>query len=466
MAHVESTIHLRATEAEITTGDPFANDLIGRRKLADFMSNLVSHAADSFVLALDSPWGTGKTTFLKMWVEQLKNGGSPVVYFNAWENDFAADPLACLLAEVAHLLKAITGGSKAPPQLEKVKKLGARLLKRAIPIGARVITAGFIDEKTVKDVHDAVSDLTEKVVEETIAEHQKNKELSSEFRSALTKAVEKISEKTSETRRPLIFIIDELDRCRPTFAVELLERAKHFFTVPGVIFVLALDKNALSISLQTIYGNGFDSVGYLRRFIDFEVPLPAPKSDLFVQKLIERFGLAEYSSELSQDMARQNYLRSNLASFFDATRLSLRAQEQTVARFSVLLRTTNLHGTLPLAILPLIALMATNPNLYQDFVHGASDGEQIIEQWSAGSGRLKDFLTNDEQGRRFGIFLNVASAYLRGEPPQDAQSRLFPDERSNEADREDFVWMSRELRNRAGILSILRNLDLAMQFSS
>jgi hypothetical protein len=459
-------IRLRPVPAEIGPDDPFANDLIGRRRLAEFMSELVSHAADSFVLALDSPWGTGKTTFLKMWLEHLKKNDSPVVYFNAWENDFAADPLACLLGEVGGLLKAISGEGKAHPQLKKVKKLGAQLLKRAIPIGARVITAGFVDEKTVKDLHDAVSDLTEKVVEETIAEHEKSKELSTEFRNALIKAVEKISEDTSEARRPLIFIIDELDRCRPTFAVDLLERAKHFFAVPGVIFVLGLDKKALSTSLETIYGNGFDSVGYLRRFIDFEVPLPVGKSDAFIQKLLERFGLAVYSSELSQEMAQQNYFRNNLAAFFDAAKLPLRAQEQTMARLSVLLRVTKLQGTLPLAILPLVALMATEPSLYKEFVNGTLNGEQIIERWAASSRRFKDFLTTDEQGRRFGMFLNVASAYLRGESPQDLQSRLFPDGSSNDRDREDVAWMSRELHSRAGILSILKNLDLAMQFSS
>jgi hypothetical protein len=165
-------------------------------------------------------------------------------------------------------------------------------------------------------------------------------------------------------------------------------------------------------------------------------------------------------------MMRKNYLRGVLASFFDATRLPLRAQEQAMARFSVLLRTTDLQGMLPLAILPLIALTATNPKLYEDFTHGRLAGEQIIEQWSASSPRLRDFLRTDEQGRRFGLFLHVASAYLRGERPQDLQSRMFPNELSDDEDRQDFVWMSRELNSKSGVLLILKNLDLAMQFSA
>ena len=432
------------------------------------MALLVGNTEDSFVLALDAPWGTGKTTFLQMWLEEIKKQGSPAVYFNAWENDFAADPLACLLGEVGGVLKEISGGRKAQPQVDKVKKLGAQLLKRAIPVGARLITAGLIDEKTIKDVHDAVSDLTEKVAEEAIAEHEKGKELSTEFRNALTKAVAKISDEASGSHRPLIFIIDELDRCRPTFAVELLERAKHFFTVPGVIFILGVDKMALSTSLQTIYGNGFDSVGYLKRFIDFELPLPAAKSDVFVQKLIERFGFAEYSAELSNEMARPNYLRNNLAAFFDAAKLPLRAQEQTIARLSVLIRVTNLRGSLPLAILPLVSLMASDPSLYREFVNGSLNGEQLIKRWAINSRQLRDFLTTDEQGRRFGVFLNVASGHIRGDDMRELADRLYPESQANEnkSDREDFLWMAQMLRSKRGVDSILRNLDLAMQFSS
>jgi hypothetical protein len=462
------TFRLRSTAPEISADDPFKNDLIGRRKLAEFMAQLVGNAEDSFVLALDAPWGTGKTTFLHMWLEEIKKDGSPAVYFNAWENDFAADPLACLLGEVGALLKEIGGKGHIQPQLEKVKKLGARLLKRAIPVGTRLLTAGLVDEETFKDVHDAVSDLTEKVAEEAIAEHEESKKLSSEFRNALTKTVAAISEETSEKHRPLIFVIDELDRCRPTFAVELLERAKHFFTVPGVIFILGVDKMALSTSLQTIYGTGFDSMGYLRRFIDFELPLPAAKSDAFVQRLIEQFGLAEYSAELSNEMARTNYLRNNLAAFFDAAKLPLRAQEQTIVRFSVLLRVTNLRGLLPLAILPLVALMASAPNLYHEFLNGALDGEQLIKRWALSSRQLMDFLTANEQGRRFGIFLNVAGGYIRGENMQELADQLYPESQTseNKHDHEDFLWMVRVLHSRQGVESILRNLDLAMQFSS
>src|SRR5439155_17837951 len=118
---MENAFRLRAIPPEIGGEDPFAEDVIGRRTLSDFMSELVGNADDSFVLALDSPWGTGKTTFLKMWLEHLKKNDSPVVYFNAWENDFAADPLACLLGEVGGLLKTISGGGKAHPQLKKIK---------------------------------------------------------------------------------------------------------------------------------------------------------------------------------------------------------------------------------------------------------------------------------------------------------------------------------------------------------
>jgi hypothetical protein len=464
------TFRFRAAAPDISADDSFANDLIGRKKLSEFMSQLVGNTDDSFVLALDSPWGTGKTTFLRMWLEQAKKTGSPVVYFNAWENDFAADPLACLLGEVGGLLNQISGKAKVQPQVAKVKKLGARLLKRAIPIGARLLTAGFVDEKILKDVHDAVSDLTEKAAEEAIAEHEQSKQLTTEFREALEKAVAKIAEDTSDKKRPLVFVIDELDRCRPTFAVELLERAKHFFSVPGVIFILGVDKRALSTSLQTIYGVGFDAPAYLRRFIDFEVQLPPGQSATFVASLIQRFGLEDYSQHIGNEMRRSGYLVLYLAMFFEAAKLPLRTQEQTIARLGVISRLPGFYNLLPLGLIPLLVLMASNAGLYEQLLSGALDGPELLKRWTLNFPELAEFLRSDDQGKRFCTFLNAAAVLSRGENIKEAAARLYPGDEEGEnplshSERKDFLWMAAELFNKRGLHAITNALSLAAQFS-
>lgn len=67
-----------------------------------------------------------------------------------------------------------------------------------------------------------------------------------------------------------MFFIDELDRCRPTFAIELLERIKHLFDIQNIVFVLSIDKEQLEASTAAAYGSAINAPEYLRRFIDLE----------------------------------------------------------------------------------------------------------------------------------------------------------------------------------------------------
>ena len=75
---------------------------------------------------------------------------------------------------------------------------------------------------------------------------------------------------------PLIVMIDELDRCRPSFAVEFLETTKHLFAVDQVVFVLAVNRKELAHAVKALYGNDFDADRYLRRFFDIDFRLPEP----------------------------------------------------------------------------------------------------------------------------------------------------------------------------------------------
>jgi predicted AAA+ superfamily ATPase len=89
----------------ISKDDPFKEDLLGRRERAEILTEFVGSLTEPFVLAIDSPWRTGKTTFLKMWMQHLENEGFPRLYFNAWENDFSDSPLVSLIANSVRPLK-------------------------------------------------------------------------------------------------------------------------------------------------------------------------------------------------------------------------------------------------------------------------------------------------------------------------------------------------------------------------
>ena len=71
----------------------------------------------------------------------------------------------------------------------------------------------------------------------------------------------------------IIIFIDELDRCNPQYAVKLLERIKHYFNHPKVVFVISYNKAELQHSIKTLYGSEFSADKYLERFFDYEFGL-------------------------------------------------------------------------------------------------------------------------------------------------------------------------------------------------
>ena len=124
----------------------------------------------------------------------------------------------------------------------------------------------------------ALADLVADTIDDAVDAYTAEKSLLEQFHKSLTDTIEKLN---AEGKKPqLIVFVDEVDRCRPTFAVELLERIKHLFNVPNAIFVLSLDKQQLAVSLSAIYGSGINSEEYLRRFIDLEYALPKSQSQI------------------------------------------------------------------------------------------------------------------------------------------------------------------------------------------
>ena len=98
------TIKSRSQEIEIPEDNPFVNDKLERAHLCSVLTDVVSFYGQSgCVLALNGEWGSGKTTFVKMWRQVLNNNGFKTLYFNAWASDYTEDPLMALIAELREL---------------------------------------------------------------------------------------------------------------------------------------------------------------------------------------------------------------------------------------------------------------------------------------------------------------------------------------------------------------------------
>ena len=129
---------------DVPDDDPFRNDLLGRKESAKVLTQLVDGIEGPCVMAIDAAWGAGKTTFLKMWSQHLRNEGFPVVEFNAWETDHAEDPFVALAAELKEGLKAF-GDESLTEKIKETTKAAGQVALRAIPGIIRMVTAGALD---------------------------------------------------------------------------------------------------------------------------------------------------------------------------------------------------------------------------------------------------------------------------------------------------------------------------------
>lgn len=226
-------IRIQPREIEVPADDPFKNDLLGRKESVEVLTHLVGSLDGPCVLAVDAPWGSGKTTFLRIWAQYLRDQGFPVVEFNAWETDFAGDPFVSLSTELTEGLQKYTDKTLAT-KIDNTRKVAAEVIRRAVPGLIRVATAGILDVNVLleKELGQALASDAEK----RLSEYEEAQKSIKKFRRVLQDMADAVSR--SKGNRPLIVVIDELDRCRPSYAVELLEVAKHLFSVDRIILSL------------------------------------------------------------------------------------------------------------------------------------------------------------------------------------------------------------------------------------
>ena len=375
---------LKYREVVIVEGAPFTNDVLNRKESAETLTELITSANDPLVICIDAPWGQGKTTFLRMWEQHLKNSHIPTIYFNAWENDFTDDAFVSLIGEISSAIDDISKNgdqSKAHKYLEKAKNIGVGLLKRSIPVAAKIATAGVVDLDNITE--QTLATFAESMAKEQIEKYEKAKKTLKKFRSALSDLAKSFS--SEEEPKPLVFIIDELDRCRPSFSIEVLEKAKHFFNVENIIFVLGADKEQLGHSIKAIYGNDLNVNGYLRRFIDLDYVLPSPDKGLFVKVLFKKLAFNEYfSSKIgSETRSEGKQALEMFAELFELYNLTLREQEHCCSLLSLSIRTTpNNYKLHPLFLCFLIVLKIKDPGTYKKFINEDLSPDQLLNYLS------------------------------------------------------------------------------------
>lgn len=372
---------MKIKHEEITIGkeNPFLNCKLKREAHAEIMTRIVDTYSDGFVFAINNAWGTGKTTFVKMWEKYLQLRGFDTVYFNAWENDFASNPLIPIISELKPLTKGRTNKQMV---FKKIIEKGAILTKKVAPVVAKsLVTKYVVDADEVSEVVAETTKAAAEILKKEINDYAKKKRTIAEFKNELESFV-----KGPEPKKPLIFIIDELDRCRPNFSVELLEQLKHFFSVRGIVFILSIDKRHLASAIKGFYGSDqIDTEEYLRRFIDLEYSLPQPTSQIFCDYLYNYYSFDSFfnsehrsSSEVRKDGIN---LKNTAATIFARMNSTLRQQEKIMGKTRLVLNFFKTEDyVFPEVLFLLVYLNSMHNDFYREIEHNLLDVQHLSDR--------------------------------------------------------------------------------------
>lgn len=355
------------------------DDIFSRKKLHDIIIRIATNAPDkSLVLALDDQWGNGKTSFVKMMTSEIKINHAEqfnVVYFDAFENDYQSDPFVALTSKIYSLIQKEDGKLKSLGKdlLAAGKKLGASFALNGAKFAVSTLTGGLVSGSAIEKAGDAITDSLSSPIEAFIEEKIKTAEdelaTIDNFRKLLTE-IHKQSEKK------IIFIIDELDRARPDFALDLLEKIKHIFSVEGFVFLLVINRTQFEKSIECRYGN-INSRLYLNKFIHYWFALPKKSIfDIGCRGGYERSTLTEYILSLddgNQLISRNGSLIKTLSYLLEINNCSLREAERCYSAFAIMHdpkeMDTYRHAVFHVAIALVAFLKVCNQELLFQIMH-------------------------------------------------------------------------------------------------
>lgn len=336
--------HVQLTDDQIWEGD-----LLNRRDSAQFLYNYLIRNPEIRVLNINSAWGTGKTFFLERWQRSLQREHI-CINFNAWKNDFAIEPLIALASAIKNQL----GEDSAA--MQSFLHTAASTISAASP----VVFHGLLNRLGGQG---AIGTLPAPGIEQTLELLQQQRpaeQTIEQFQQALRAVFADYQDRHPELLDDVFIIIDELDRCRPAFAIGLLERVKHFFGVENCRFVIASDSEQLGHSIRNIYGNEFDATTYMRRFFDLSFTLPEPDYATFIANNLPQLGEGLGYLGFSGSKRPEVQFLQAMAASFD---ISLRDLARCLKRISAC------HASLPACFLPmtsgLIFFRETRPADYR-----------------------------------------------------------------------------------------------------
>lgn len=293
-----------------------------------------SNDNEAYVIGIDASWGTGKTYFDKMIIQFLNDNQESIhvnsIYYDAWSNDFWDNAFEPLFAQIvgSDLLRKETEKTDISDILKSVGKIIALGIKGF----ATKQIEDYFDTDAIDDIISEYKKMWDNAFDDEYQVTKYFKEFS-DFKKAISILKLLLRKATDSNSGKTVIFIDELDRCKPTFAIQTLEIVKHLFNVKGLVFVFSLDLEQLAYCVQSVYGENINSIGYLERFFNFISSLPKADYSKIIEEYIDEFNIKYTSNKIinringiSQifDLSLRD-LRTVLSSLFILQQTSLKA---------------------------------------------------------------------------------------------------------------------------------------------
>ncbi|WP_310737090.1 MULTISPECIES: P-loop NTPase fold protein [unclassified Pseudoalteromonas] len=415
----------------------FSADKLDRARYATFLTRLLiqegfdenrpqEEQKRNYVLNLNAEWGAGKTYFLKRWSQELKN--FPVVYIDAWQQDYSDDPFLTVIAGIIKQLSAqanfaITIPNKAASIFKAVAPAIAQgLTKKITGIDLNELnTLLFSDDEggetenveSSKQNSSAFSPAVKALAQNLIKEHEAKSKSIEVIKSKLADWVSKFEQQEGK-ELPIFVFIDELDRCRPSYAVEMLETIKHIFDVKGIVFVVATDTEQLQHTIKSVYGEGFDAKVYLGRFFNSRYSLKRPALSDFLNVHADRTKfdpeyLKSRNIQILPQTEKAETAFANISVVLDAFQVSARAAIQITERITAII--ANLPSGKKVDILVLATLFCIYEKdhpLYEEIISGRFKREGKNDKGEPRKISLSEFL----EGQILDIYASTELLYF------------------------------------------------------
>lgn len=348
------------------------NNILDRNKDVWYFVSLCNEQEGNCTIALDAKWGSGKTFFVKQAKmlmeamnaisntlpdnerEEIKSIFSPYarqnnekrelspqvcVYYDAWINDNDNDPILSLIFEI---VRSSTVDYDFKGDIGYIKAL-----------------TNLVDVCMGRNVTTFLESLKSKDPLKKLKEQKEIHIMVEEF----------LNDLLLDRGNRLVIFIDELDRCKPSYAVQLLERIKHYFTNDRITFVFSVNLEELQHTIRHYYGEGFDASRYLNRFFDIRTSLPPTDMTRYYQEI--GFQYSSYLYEYTCKVVMDHYLLGmrDIERYYRLVKIaaSKPAHDERILKFS---DEEGLQLLVCVIVPIMIGLQVVDIHSYNDFVNG------------------------------------------------------------------------------------------------